>query len=63
MTELRFAYTVAQLAEGFGRSELTIRRWVKAERLEAVRIGGVWYVPADEVDVLLHPPGERGRAP
>jgi excisionase family DNA binding protein len=44
MTELRFAYTVAQVAEGFGRSELTIRRWIKAGRLKAVRIGGTWYI-------------------
>jgi excisionase family DNA binding protein len=56
MTELRFAYTVAQVAEGFGRSELTIRRWIKAGRLKAVLIGGVWYMPADEVDGLLHRP-------
>jgi excisionase family DNA binding protein len=55
MTELRFAYTVAQVAGGFGRSELTIRRWIKAGRLKAVRIGGAWYVPADELDALLHP--------
>jgi excisionase family DNA binding protein len=39
MTELCFAYTVAQVAEGFGRSELTIRRWIKAGQLRAVRIG------------------------
>jgi excisionase family DNA binding protein len=55
MTELCFAYTVAQVAEGFGRSELTIRRWIKAGQLRAVRIGGAWYVPADEVHALLHP--------
>jgi excisionase family DNA binding protein len=40
MTELRFAYTVVQVAEGFGRSELTMRRWIKAGRIKAVRIGG-----------------------
>jgi excisionase family DNA binding protein len=55
MTKLRFAYTVAQVAEGFGRSELTIRRWIKAGRLKAVRIGGSWYIPAEEMDALLHP--------
>ena len=60
MTELRFAYTVAQVAKGFGRSELTIRRWIKAGRLRAVRIGGAWYVPADEVDSLLHPEPSDG---
>jgi excisionase family DNA binding protein len=58
MAELRFAYTVAQVAEGFGRSELTIRRWIKAGRLNAVRIGGSWYVPAEDLDALLHPPEE-----
>jgi excisionase family DNA binding protein len=60
VTELRFAYTVAQVAEGFGRSELTIRRWIKAGRLKAVRIGGTWYVPADELDALLHPVSDEG---
>jgi excisionase family DNA binding protein len=59
MTELRLAYTVAQIAEGFGRSELTIRRWIKSGRIKAVQIGGVWYIPADEVDALLHPPEEN----
>jgi excisionase family DNA binding protein len=59
MTELRFAYTVAQVAEGFGRSALTIRRWIKAGRLRAVRIGGLWYIPAEEVDALLHPPEDN----
>jgi excisionase family DNA binding protein len=58
VTELRFAYTVAQVAEVFGRSELTIRRWIKAGRLKAVRIGGVWHIPADELDALLHPEGQ-----
>jgi excisionase family DNA binding protein len=57
MTE-GFAYTVAQVAEGFGRSKLTIRRWIKARRLRAVRIGRVWYIPAEEVGALLHPPEE-----
>ena len=61
MVELRFAYTVAQVAEGFGRSELTIRRWIKAGRLRAVRIGGAWYVPADEVHALLYPSPERSQ--
>jgi excisionase family DNA binding protein len=59
MTELRFAYTVAQMAEGFGRSELTIRRWIKAGRLKAVRIGGSWYVPGDELEALLRPTPEE----
>jgi excisionase family DNA binding protein len=62
MSELRFAYTVAQVAEGFGRSELTIRRRIKAGPLKAVRIGGAWNVPADKLAALLHPPshGEDG---
>lgn len=63
ITELRFAYTVTQVAEGFGRSELTIRRWIKAGRLKAVRFGGTWYVPADELDALLHPVPQEHRNP
>jgi hypothetical protein len=61
MTEVRFANTVPQVAEGFGRSELTIRRCIKRDWLRAERIGGSWYIPAEEVDIVIAPAGGLGR--
>lgn len=55
MTEYRVAYTIRQTARGLGVSEWTIRRWISKETISAIKVGGTWLIPADELDALLHP--------
>ena len=42
--------TVSQVADGVGASTQTIRNWIRAEQLEAVRIGNRFFIPQTELD-------------
>ncbi len=55
MTEYRLTYTIRQTARALGVSEWTIRRWIRNDTLPAIKVGGTWLIPADELDALLHP--------
>jgi excisionase family DNA binding protein len=48
--------TVSQAAEDLRASTQTIRNWIRAERLAAVRIGNRFLVPRAEVQRLLGEP-------
>jgi excisionase family DNA binding protein len=37
-----------RIAKKVGVSEDTVRNWCKSGAIKAVRIGGSWFVPADE---------------
>lgn len=54
-------WTVREVAERVRVDPVTVRRWIKAGRLKAVRPGGTkagWRIPAEELGRLL-----RGEAP
>jgi len=55
MTEYRLTYTIPQTAKALGVSESTIRRWIRADQLPAIKVVGTWLIPADDLDDLLHP--------
>jgi excisionase family DNA binding protein len=55
MTEYRLTYTIRQAAHRLGVSETTIRRWIRADAIPAIKVGGTWLIPADDLDALLHP--------
>ena len=42
--------TVSQVADALGASTQTIRNWIRADQLEAVRIGNRFLVPRAEID-------------
>ncbi len=45
--------TVSQAAEALNASTQTIRNWIRAERLQGVRIGNRFLIPRAEVDQML----------
>ena len=45
--------SAARVAEVFGRSERTIRDWVRAGHLRPVRIGRAVFFRADDIHALL----------
>lgn len=52
--------TVTEVAERFGRSDGTIRRWMRDGVLEAYQqANGVWRIPVNAVENFVPP--ERGR--
>ena len=61
MTEYRLTYTIRQTAHALGVSESTVRRWIRADALPAIKVVGTWLVPADDLDALLHPETQRER--
>lgn len=44
--------TVSQAAEALSASSQTIRNWIRADRLQAVRIGNRFLIPQAEIDQL-----------
>lgn len=52
--------TVSQVAEALSASSQTIRNWIRAEQLRAVRIGSRFLIPRGEVDRLR---GDMSGAP
>ncbi|WP_249012209.1 helix-turn-helix domain-containing protein [Conexibacter sp. DBS9H8] len=49
--------TVSQAAEAFGATSQTIRNWIRAGQVDAVRIGNRFLIPRQEIDRI------RGAAP
>lgn len=49
--------TVSQAAEAFGATSQTIRNWIRAGQVDAVRIGNRFLIPRQEVERI------RGSAP
>ncbi|MGH2857570.1 MAG: helix-turn-helix domain-containing protein [Solirubrobacteraceae bacterium] len=45
--------TATQAAEALGSSSQSIRNWIRAGRLPAVRVGNRFLVPRSEVDRML----------
>jgi excisionase family DNA binding protein len=45
--------TVSQAAEAVNATSQTIRNWIRADRVRAVRVGNRFLVPRSEVDRLL----------
>ena len=48
----RKAYSVAEVAQMFGKSQSTIWKWLKDGVLSRHRLGGSTLIPAEEVDAL-----------
>lgn len=44
--------SVAQFAKALKRPRLTIYRWIKAEKVQAIKLGGILYIPQSEVERL-----------
>ena len=52
-TDDRELLTASQAAEALSASSQTIRNWIRAEQLHAVRIGNRFLIPRSEVERLL----------
>lgn len=42
--------TITQAAAMLGKSEITLRRWIDSEYMQAVKIGKMWEISADEIE-------------
>ena len=49
-------FTMAEIAEMFGRAPRTIRSWIADGRLQAVKVGNAVFVPQAQIDTLLSTP-------
>lgn len=55
--------TVSQAADALGASNQTIRNWIRSGRLQAVRIGNRFQIPAQEIDRLRGLAARSGESP
>jgi excisionase family DNA binding protein len=55
--------TVSQAANALGASTQTIRNWIQSERLQAVRIGNRFQIPAQEIERLRGLAARSGESP
>ena len=55
--------TVPQAAERAGKDPETIRRWIRAHRLRAQKIGTQWVIDENELDDVLDEDDEPTWAP
>lgn len=46
-------YNIEEAAELLGRSAVTIRRYIKSQKLKAERLGGKYIIPASELRKYL----------
>lgn len=46
-------YTVEQVAEQVQLSTVTIKRMINEKKIHAVKIGGQWRIPVEEVKKLI----------
>jgi excisionase family DNA binding protein len=46
-------FSIAEIAEMFGRAPRTIRSWIADGRLQAVKIGHAVFIPQAQIDALL----------
>ena len=56
------AYGPEEAAKLLGKGEATIWRWIRSEKILAVRIGGRTLIPEKEVERLREKPGLPERA-
>jgi excisionase family DNA binding protein len=45
--------SIRELAEFFGVSEKTVRRWIESGQLEAHRLGRQWRIAPEEIERFL----------
>ena len=48
--EARELYTVPEAAKQLEKTHVTLYRWIKADSLIAVRLGGILFIPRSEID-------------
>jgi excisionase family DNA binding protein len=60
MTDTKDLLTVSEAAEALNASSQTIRNWIRAERLEGVRIGHRFLIPRESVERMR---GDTSPAP
>lgn len=46
-------YKTVEVAKLFGKSDETIRRWIKRGILKAIKMGNQWYVKKEDLDEAL----------
>ncbi len=46
-------FSLGEIAERFGLNVVTVRRWVRAGKLEAVRVGGTYRVSKVALEAFL----------
>ena len=46
--------SVAQVAKILNKPRLTIYRWIKAEKLQAIKLGGILFIPRSELKRLAN---------
>lgn len=49
----QLAFTVARTAEALGITQRTIYRWIEAEKIDARKIAGRWFIVAHELARLV----------
>ncbi len=52
MQVLDYFYTESGAAEALGVNRITIWRWIKKGKLNIQRVGGVVFIPKEEVDAI-----------
>jgi excisionase family DNA binding protein len=52
MKILDYFYTESQAAKQLGLNRITIWRWIKAGKLNTQKIGGVVFIPKEQIDSL-----------
>jgi excisionase family DNA binding protein len=63
-------FSIAEVAEMFGRAPRTIRSWIERGLLKPVKVGNSVFIPQDQIDALLSAtdppksgPRQRRKAP
>lgn len=51
--ELEKGYNIEEAAQLLGRSAVTIRRYIKSQKLKAEKLGGAYVIPASELRKYL----------
>ncbi|NVM23475.1 MAG: helix-turn-helix domain-containing protein [Desulfobacterales bacterium] len=51
-SEVRELYTVPEAAKELSKPHMTLYRWIDADKLIAIRLGGILFVPVSEVERL-----------
>jgi excisionase family DNA binding protein len=46
-------FTVPEASKELGKNPMTLYRLIKSERLIAIRLGGILFVPKSEIDRLI----------
>ena len=58
--ETTVAYTVKEVAQGLGKTETTIRNYIKSGKLRAQKVGNQWYISDRDLTLLVT--GEKPEA-